>query len=176
MPGGDVHLSLWKKGIPLSAIGSGLLLAASQDPYMAGAAAAGYLLGRYISPDLDLIGLSSDEGRMMQELKVFGLFVVMWFMPYAYIMRFVGIGRKGHRNFFSHFPFISTFIRLAWLLGPFIAAVYYWEPGLVQANIDWLYSLSLGIFLGHSLSDLIHYLADMGYIRYRRRKWKITLF
>lgn len=156
MPGGKVHYDLWKTFLPLAAL-TGAASAALVDFYTGVIFVIAYWLGRYIDPDLDLIGITNAESRMMRELKIFGVALVMWFVPYAYFMRFVGIGRKGHRNFFSHFPGVSTIIRVAWML---------WLPLLI---LWWYYPIERSVLLrdglaalivGLTFADLIHYLAD----------------
>lgn len=117
----------------------------------------GYWIGKYITPDFDLIGLSWSEGELMRDFKIFGVVIVMWFMPYAYIMRFVGLGRKGHRNFFSHFPLIGSLIRLFWLVSPAAAAWIYFDLPLYP---EMGYAL-VGVYLGLSLADGLHFIGDL---------------
>lgn len=123
----------------------------------------GYWIGKYITPDFDLIGLSWSEGELMRDFKIFGVIIVMWFMPYAYLMRFVGLGRKGHRNFFSHFPFVGSAIRLFWLVSPIAAAwIYFNFPIYPEMG----YALA-GILLGLSLADGIHLIGDLPKSKFR---------
>lgn len=161
MASGKQHYNYWKAFIPVavavSVLVTGLLLANRVPIWIGVMILPGYFLGRYLDPDLDLLGLSSAEGRLMRELKIIGVVITMWFLPYAYVMRFVGLGRKGHRNFFSHFPGVSTAIRLIWLLVPIYTPVIYfagYQPGWLDAN------LLSGVWLGLTIADTIHYFAD----------------
>lgn len=129
---------------------------------------AGYRLALYVSPDLDLLGLSVSEGLLLRRYGILGLLVVMWFMPYAYVMRFVGFGRKGHRNFFSHFPGVGTLIRHRWLFLP-ADVVLLWSG---SADLQTVYlAIMVGLLLGGTIADTIHYIADF----YPRRIWKHML-
>jgi uncharacterized metal-binding protein len=156
MPSGKVHNQIWKKNYWIAVLFSALCLVVLNDAVLPVFVLVGYFLGRYLSPDLDLIGINSDEGRMMRELKIIGVFLVMYFFLYAYLMRFVGIGRKGHRNFFSHFPGISTAIRLGWVVIP--VAILLTHFGVHIPTIS--YTIVLGIFAGLTIADGLHYLAD----------------
>jgi uncharacterized metal-binding protein len=165
MPDGRTHHEIWKVGwigaAPAAlAVGAGAYLYSGyiEDLFaLGGGMLAGYLLGKYISPDLDLIGVTTDESRLMEDFKIVGVVVVMIYFPYAYLMRFVGLGKHGHRNFFSHFPFVSTAIRLLWLLIlPLV--LLYWLAGYTLG----FYALQtlLGVFLGLGIADSYHAVAD----------------
>lgn len=165
MSDGETHIKAWKAGIPVSVGVSALLLAAGKqlnlpdDTLLALVIPqfVGYLSGYIIDPDLDQIGITSGEGRAMRSLKILGVFFTMWFFPYAYIMRFVGIGRKGHRNFFSHFPGVSTLIRLLWL---YALPVFLWW--WYVSDIPTLAWVSFAYYwLGLTLADAIHYILDI---------------
>lgn len=171
MADGDTHYRGWKAGsvsaITAAAGIAGLALYAGEPVLLVAAAAtpAGYFLGRWLSPDLDLVGANSDESRMMRELKIIGALIFAWFSIYAYVMRFVGVGRKGHRNFFSHFPVISTTIRIAWLLlFPLISIPIYliWKNGYSEYLLlpQVVFSV-LGVICGLSLADTVHYMLDV---------------
>jgi len=94
---------------------------------------------------------------MMRELKIVGAVLVAWFVIYAWVMRFVGFGRKGHRNFFSHFPFVSTAIRIVWLL--FIPAVSVWYFNVAVHPL--VFTGLVGAFFGLSLADTLHFVGDV---------------
>jgi hypothetical protein len=115
----------------------------------------GYYFGRYIDPDLDLISTSASESRLMEDFGIFGSIIVGYFVIYAYLMRFVGIGKKGHRNFYSHFPGVSTIIRLIWLLAP-PTLVSWWFMDIPTE----LWVLYAGLFCGLLLADCIHFILD----------------
>jgi hypothetical protein len=111
----------------------------------------------YIDPDLDLIGITNAESRMMKHFKLFGAMMVAYWLPYAYVMRFVGLGRKGHRNFFSHFPGISTAIRLGWILViPIGLTIYYNFTPPYHAILG-----LVGVWAGLTFADTLHYIMDV---------------
>jgi len=167
MPDGRTHHAIWKKAWPAAILVSAAAVTLTRDPILAASIPIGYFLGRYLSPDLDLVGINDDEARAMRELKIFGAFFAAYFLVYAYLMRFVGIGRKGHRNFFSHFPIVSTAIRLAWVLA-IPAAVIWWYR--IEPQTWWWITL-VGIFSGLTLADTMHWFADV--TEHKLRKvWK----
>jgi len=111
--------------------------------------------------------MSASEGRLMRELKIFGLFIVVVYFPYAYAMRFVGFGRKGHRNFFSHFPLVSTIIRVAWLLAIPLLCLWYFKVPVPYERL--MYPLVAAV-AGLTLSDTLHFAADMMPVRHQSRR------
>lgn len=157
MPNGEVHYKIWKRSWFVAIIMTAVLFLAYSDYWVVAAfVPIGYLLGRWISPDLDLVGINSDESRMMDDFKIFGAFMVAYWFPYAYLMRFVGLGRKGHRNFFSHFPVVGSSIRFVYLLFPFVIIFYYFS---IPIN-PWFIPTLLGALIGLSIADTLHWAAD----------------
>lgn len=108
----------------------------------------GYFLFRFgIEPDLDLVGISSSEADWIK--SVVGIPLVAWSTLYARCVQAFG----GHRSWASHFPIISTFIRLMWFGFPFVLVFrYFW--------LDPLHREFLGLFIGLSIADFWHILAD----------------
>lgn len=156
MPSGKTHFNIWKMGWSLCLPLTITLALATSDWYMLALFPLGYLMGRWIDPDLDLVGMSNAESRMMADFKIVGALITGWFVPYAYLMRFVGTDkRKGHRNFFSHFPGVSTIIRLAWLLWPTYLGVWY------QYGVTIPLDKTIIVFAGLTLADTLHYGADV---------------
>ena len=108
----------------------------------------GYLLGRYLDPDLDLPQTSSSEFRAMRELKLFGALLVAYWLPYGFVIP--------HRHFLSHSPILSTMIRFsyqfwwAWVLLDKYG--YMWNKVILYA---WL-----GMFIGMAMSDSVHIWLD----------------
>ena len=162
MTTGENHLKIWKLFLFINilisfCVGISVFILTSNPTYaiiVFVGYSTGYLLGYYISPDLDLVGITSEESRLMRDFKIIGVGVVMWFFPYAYLMRFVGLGKKGHRNFFSH-SLVGTVIRHAWLFGIFECVYLYLEypPSYL------LYAVS-GNILGMMFADTLHYFGD----------------
>ena len=67
----------------------------------------GYLLGRVVTPDMDMIGITKTEWDILRKGKLLGVFFVMYWMPYAYLV--------SHRSFLSHSYIFSSFIRMIYM-------------------------------------------------------------
>lgn len=158
MASGREHYEYWKLLSPVTVPVAAWIWVASKDPIIPASIVAGYLMGAIIDPDLDLVGITNAESRAMRHLKIFGVILTMWFLPYAYFMRFIGIGKKGHRNFFSHMPGISTVIRLLWLFAPFLLFGYF-KHGYIPGELE--ISIFIGLWIGLTFSDTVHYVADV---------------
>jgi len=113
----------------------------------------GYEMGDLLSPDLDQIGVSNSEALMMRRLGPLGALWAGYFMLYAYLIRFIG----GHRSFWSHSPFIGTGIRLVY--GTWFMWLGLWWYRVIPDPT--LYMSMVSIWLGLSLSDGVHWLADI---------------
>lgn len=150
MPSGKVHYSYWKEAIPVIGIISVVSAVTSKDLLLGSSVMLGYLFGRYIDPDLDQIGITEAEGRLIKDLKLFGVFIVAYWLPYGYIMK--------HRSFLSHFPVVSTFIRIIYMFLPVIVLLAL-RPDLLSYS-PILFPFLSGIFGGLAISDLIHYMLD----------------
>lgn len=149
-------------GVAFSAIGGGLFGYLTGNVLFGAVFGAssmfGYVMGYFITPDLDQVGMTSDEGRLMEAFGILGVLIVMIFLPYAFIMRFVGFGKKGHRNFFSHTPWISTLIRLVWLYFPFYRI---WASYFPETHITiWHSFIFFGQWWGLGFADLVHWILD----------------
>lgn len=130
-------------------------------------AASGALLGVVLTPDLDV-----DERCISHYYirKFFGRIAEMWWYwlwhPYSLAM--------SHRGFWSHFPVISTLLRLTYMLFPVIiipfngrilptiqsqiAAIPLWALAAIL-----VYILGVDVIflvLGLILSDVLHFIAD----------------
>jgi hypothetical protein len=115
---------------------------------------------RFISPDLDLLSLSAQDGRMIMlgkhtlekirhwnffirvllipfcfVLGLFGLFTAQYSMAYAWLIEFGG----GHRSVFSHSPVLSTLIRQLWFNVP------------ISFVINWIFTIGNQRFAWHSI-------------------------
>lgn len=111
----------------------------------------GSLSGIFLSPDLDVdngyVGL-----RFLRSIPLIGGIVsagwkLIW-TPYA---KFVP-----HRSWISHFPGISTIIRLTYLsafMSPVL--IIYWD--WIFVNFRWLGMWMIGL----CLSDIFHFFADL---------------
>lgn len=130
------------------------------------AISSGAFMGLFLSPDLD-VDRGNISGKNIRTLTgrrskarrfTGGLLAWSWHLiwkPYALIFR--------HRSFFSHFPVISTVIRLVylaiWSFIPVLALAMYWP-----AAIEWLYGLVVlcGVyaFIGLCAADGLHWMMD----------------
>lgn len=153
MPSGEVHYHLYRSMMPFAILIGGVAMFYSIITGLG--FIIGYLiLGRYLDPDLDQVSILSAEGRMMRELGIFGALLAGYFVPYAYMMRWAG----GHRSFLTHFPFVSTFIRLLYLLLPgFIILIILGITDLPS----YFWNGLLGIWLGLSYADTMHWTQDL---------------
>jgi hypothetical protein len=112
----------------------------------------GYSFHRWMDNDWDIMGTNNAEGRMVNELPIIGHFL------YGVSSAYGSMFRKRHRSFITHFPFVSTFIRIV-----FVGLV----PFLIFDNLSinligngW-YMFWIGFWVGLSQADGIHYVLDM---------------
>ena len=103
----------------------------------------GYLFGRYITPDLDQSNITKTEWDAMRKAKLFGVFFVMYWLPYGYLMK--------HRSTLSHSYILSSAIRMVYS--------FWWILFLHPVNL--VLFILFGVFLGLSVSDGIHIFLDM---------------
>lgn len=112
----------------------------------------GFLFGKICENDLDLVSISGSEGMAMRKFGILGMIWVMFWFPYGFVMS----NTLGHRNLFSHFPGISTVIRMIYLL---------WFPVILYCQyfvVDiYLILPLLSSFIGLTISDTIHYFLDI---------------
>jgi hypothetical protein len=112
----------------------------------------GYTFHRWCDNDLDLMGVSGAEGRMVNELPIIGH--IFFGASSAYGSWF----RKKHRSFLTHFPVVSTIIRLIFFFSvPFIL-LDGWGVNLIGNGWVWLW---VGFLAGLSHADTIHYYHDL---------------
>ena len=164
MSDGKKHHELWRKGwkiaLPLS-----FLTYAITDPVTgyicsqagclsvnslyAGGLLLGYGMGRYVDPDMDLVGATNADGRLINEIPILGVFLFGHWATYGAIFR------KHHRSFWTHFPGVSTAIRIFYQFYPLFFILW-----LKDWNFPWIYHLMFGIFLGLSYADFLHWRED----------------
>ena len=104
----------------------------------------GYGLGYFIDPDLDLVGTTSAEGRMLK-IPILGWFLVAYWTIYGAAFR------KHHRSFWTHSYIVSTAIRFIYL--------FWWAVFVPSMSILIGFGL-IGTFVGLCISDGIHVWAD----------------
>ena len=101
----------------------------------------GYLAGSIIDPDLDLMGVTKAEGRMMKIPILGHVLFGIWSM-------YGSIFRKHHRSFWTHSYLFSTLIR--WALQ------FFW----LGYNWPVLWPTLIGVYAGLSVSDALHIYLD----------------
>ena len=160
MPDGRTHEILRQRFRPLSYMvvlgGAAALLPLDFKPwsevFFGLGAFAGYEMGRYVTPDWDQMSTTDDESRMSREIPLLGHYLVGVSSMYGSFFR------GWHRSIPTHFPGLSTAGRhllLFWWL--------WYQIWLSQIDLYWAIFFCLGLFSGNSISDTIHYLADLLY-------------
>lgn len=163
MANGKAHFTAYQRASFTPIVLAGVLLFIRPDWWLAsfGILLGYFLVSRYLTPDIDLVGITSEESRAMREWHLIGVAWTMYWMPYAFLMRFVGLGRKGHRNFFSHVPLISTAIRYAYLVFPWtglaVVVAQYFSWTLPPFN----WQLMGGAIAGSTILDTLHFVQDI---------------
>src|SRR3990167_3693586 len=149
MPSGKIH-SITNIVVGLSGFATMLLLSRGVEEISG--ISTGAVIGILLSPDLDV-----DNGNIadyMIKRYTGGIVETAWTMLWT-------VYRKAfkHRSFLSHFPLVSTIIRIAYLgaLYLLIATPLHWLSGIVR--IDWPLFL-WWCFIGLVLADSAHYGLD----------------
>jgi hypothetical protein len=124
---------------------------------------AGYSTGRWIDPDWDLAGASEAEGRQLREIPVFG-----WLL-FAVSSFYGGIFRHQHRKPITHWPLLSTAIRLLFVFAAPVALM--WWLGFPVLSPVWL-EMYIWFWIGLSEADAIHYWLDIKSNEKLRKKKK----
>jgi len=106
-----------------------------------------FVIGYFIDPDADLVGMSSADGRMMNKIPILGILFVMWWTGYGAIFR------TKHRSFWTHSYIFSTFLRFIW--------GFWWSFWFFRELLG-IYVIS-GVFVGMCLADGVHIWADHHY-------------
>ncbi len=149
MPDGTVHRNLYKAGWIIEL--PQLAYLATQSPTFAAGHFCGYVIHSICDNDWDIQGVSVSESTAVNKLPILGYFIFGISSIYGAIFR------RFHRSFITHFPGISTIIRLYFLIGWEITLLYVYEIIEYQT---WHFVFLFGLWLGTSQGDLIHYLAD----------------
>ena len=111
----------------------------------------GYSLHRYVENDWDCVIMTASESRAVNELKIFGY-------PIFGISSIYGaVFRKKHRSFLTHFPVVSTLIRLFFLLGWWLLPLYFYGKIIYE---PWHLKVFVYGLWGLSQADMIHWMAD----------------
>lgn len=155
MATGDVHYEYWRKMIVLvGALSTFLYFQGHVIPAIG--IFCGYLLGYLIDPDLDHTSDYSAKIRWKRTLVFYPVY--LWWKIYSYtIARVFG----GHRALLNHLPFVSTGIRLVWVVLPVL--VYFGIfgiPAWLVDNAHTVFVIVVSGWIGLSTADLVHYILD----------------
>jgi hypothetical protein len=147
---GVTHYKYYMKGywlvIPQSVVFS------VWDWKMGGGVLVGYSLGRYLDPDIDLMGTSAAEGRQVNELPIIGHILFGLSSMYGSVFR------KYHRSMITHLPGLSTVVRLVFIFWiPFLVLDGY---GINLIGNGW-HMFWVGLLIGLSEADGVHFYLDM---------------
>jgi len=112
----------------------------------------GYSCGRWIDPDWDIMGTNNAEGRVVNELPILGHFI------YGISSTYGSFWRKKHRSFWTHFPYVSTIIRLMFVF--IIPFTILDANGVNLIGNNW-HLFWIGFWDGLSHADAIHYYLDV---------------
>jgi len=128
----------------------------TRDPLAGACAALGCASGVILSPDLDVDHKTESEERVWRWGCAFGFAFQSYWYPYALAMP--------HRSFWSHFPGVSTAIRVLygfWWAGP-LSLVLSWRPG----PLFWWFAAWW--FAGLCASDAAHWVMDGLPVRFKK--------
>lgn len=155
MPDGATHHKIWKVGllgVPLWDL-SVTLVAYPFVSHYGGywlyslGIPVGYLLGLFVDPDLDIVGMTQAEGRIMNTFPIIGNIMVGYWTVYGAFFR------RHHRSWLTHGPFISTAIRYAFAFWWLVFLDRWWYIGATLFLI--------GMYLGTVYADILHWAADV---------------
>lgn len=92
---------------------------------------------------------------MVNELPILG------HVMYGISSTYGSIFRRHHRSFITHFPFVSTLIRLIFVfIIPFVIGDSYLQINFIGNGWLWFW---VGIWIGLSQADSIHWYLDKTY-------------
>lgn len=112
----------------------------------------GYSLHRYVDNDWDIFGSNNAEGRLVNEIPILGHFL------YGISSVYGSIFRRYHRSWITHWPGISTLIRLIFLFFiPFVVGDGY---GINFIGGGWVW-FWVGMWAGLSQADGTHLYHDI---------------
>ena len=155
MSSGKDHARASKFIAPVAAFGTGAFVHwASDDLAWAALAAAGglvgcALVGQVLSPDLDQEDLTRSDWIVLRRLGPFAGLWLAYFYPYAWLIP--------HRSAISHFPVISTAIRIIYLCAP-LWFIRDWIAAKMTVEIAVFLT---GCLTGLMVSDTAHYYMDL---------------
>lgn len=149
MSDGQTHYRYFKMGYWVSVPVA--LFTSVVEPYIGAGILVGYSSGRYLDPDWDLMGTNMAEGRMVNELPVLGHYLFGVSSVYGSIFR------KYHRKPITHWPGLSTAIRMLFVYTYPMSLIDSWGVYLFGDNSLKFY---FGYWIGLSMADTIHFILD----------------
>jgi uncharacterized metal-binding protein len=171
MPSGFAHSS---STIILSGVVAGAMLALDYQPELVTSATIGVLAGLFIGPDWDVDGGNISDYHARKSLGVLPAAIFsFWKAPYAIALR--------HRSFTSHFPIISTLVRIAYIFFPILIVLFRNQNtkhgriifrsvlsqvlsipfiSLMYFLLPYAYPWGAYVIAGLILSDTLHFLMD----------------
>lgn len=139
-------------------------------------ASVGCLVGCIISPDLDIDGRIYGDSVIERQSSLFAQYWRLLWYPYREALK--------HRSFWSHFPLVSTLIRLIYLCCPLIIVLIKDQPSSSSVKVmlfslvsqvlaipfwglvylAWMYPTeAMWGVAGLAVSDFLHWIADRVY-------------
>lgn len=112
----------------------------------------GYSFHRYCDNDWDLMGTSGSEGRMVNELPIIG------HLLFGVSSTYGSIFRKYHRSAITHWPVVSTAIRLFFVFSVPVIILHGYGINALSSE---LMNMWVGILTGLSHADAIHLYLDI---------------
>jgi hypothetical protein len=149
MPNGEIHHANYKSGYILATSVS--LMSSLLDWKFGLGYFCGYTFHRWCDNDWDIMGSSAAEGRMVNELPIIGHIL------YGVSSSYGSFFRRRHRSFWTHFPVVSTAIRMVWV---FIVPFTFLDAYGVNFIGNGWHLFWTGWLLGQSHADAIHWWLD----------------
>jgi uncharacterized metal-binding protein len=150
MPSGRVHSS---STVSLAVASFGLVFYYTHDPKIALAFSLGAASGVFLTPDLDIeLQIASKIAISRTFGKVIGKLWYIFWWPYGKLLP--------HRSWISHFPVISTLIRLIYLFFLPIFIILSTNTTQFGEILDFLYNIRHAIY-GLVAADTLHFIMDI---------------
>lgn len=149
MPNGETHFEYYKRGYKYAIAISAVTLSLGwkfSSGYL-----VGYLMGRWCDPDWDIQGVNSGEGRMVNELPILG------HVLYGVSSCYGSIFRRWHRSTLTHFPVLSTLVRLVFVFALPFGYLDAYGVNFIGNGWVWFW---VGLWAGLSHADTIHAILD----------------
>lgn len=144
MASGKVHNAV----SVIASVPTGLAVTALYGPGPGAISALGCLLGIAVGPDNDMLTITEYEWWIVKKTMGLGYVWLGYWGPYATIFK--------HRSFWSHFPVVSTAIRILYI----IPILYIISLVINIPFWDFLWDTFWWIGVGLMVSDTLHWILD----------------